>query len=86
MYEGIRAVGPYQIARSNGSFFSTGGVFSAIWFLCRTDPESIFVLLFLTCIFVFIKPLVSRLPASLPLCSLVEATEVSLVMGKGKSQ
>lgn len=42
-------MGPYQIARNSGSFFffCMGGIFSAIWFFCRTDSESIFILLVL---------------------------------------
>lgn len=79
-------MGPYQTVRNGGSFFSAGGVFSAVWFLCRTDPESVFIFLFLLYMFVFIKPLVPWLPASPPLCSLLEATRVSLVTGRGKGQ
>lgn len=32
-------------------FFCMGGIFSAIWFLCRTDSESIFILLVLLSVF-----------------------------------
>lgn len=64
--------------------FCMGDIFSAIWFLCRADSESIFILLVLSS--VFINPLVSWLPAPSPLCSLLEAARVTLVVGRGKSQ
>lgn len=38
------------------------------------------------CLMCFFNPLISWLPAPSPLCSLLEAARVTLVVGRGKSQ
>lgn len=62
-----------------GLFFYMGGIFSAIWLFCRIDSENIFILLVLSSMS-FFNPLVSWLPAPSPLCSLLGAARVTLVM------